>query len=94
MTYNNDLVNNFAILQPMNLEKIYHQIARKPSRWPSIIALGTQNQSIEAGCIVLKAIAQVDQDVYPYIISKTGANAERIRQVLDMELNAASKVSG
>ena len=53
----------------------------------------TQNQSIEA-VHLLKAIAQVDQDVYPYIISKTGANAERIRQVLDMELNAASKVSG
>ena len=60
----------------MNLEKFTIK-SQEAIQMAQQIALGNQNQSIEA-VHLLKAIAQVDQDVYPYIISKTGANAERI----------------
>jgi len=76
----------------MNLEKFTLK-SQESIQMAQQIALGNQNQSIET-IHLLKAIAQVDKDVYPFLIAKSGANADRIVQILEKEINGASKVSG
>ena len=43
---------------------------------------------------ILKGIWEVDEHVTPFLLSKTGVNAPRVFEQLDLELNKQAKVSG
>lgn len=76
----------------MNLEKFTIK-SQEAIQMAQQIALANQNQSIEP-IHLLKAIADVDKDVYPFILSKCGANQKRILEITDSEINSLSKVTG
>ena len=57
------------------------------------LALGSENQAIECGHL-LKAILEVDQNVWPYIFKKLLINADNLERELDAILRGYSKVTG
>jgi len=57
------------------------------------LALGSENQAIECGHL-LKAILEVDQNVWPYILKKLLINADNLERELDTILRGYPKVTG
>jgi ATP-dependent Clp protease ATP-binding subunit ClpB len=57
------------------------------------LALGSENQAIECGHL-LKAILEVDQNVWPYIFKKLLINADNLERELDTILRGYPKVTG
>lgn len=57
------------------------------------IAMSKQNQAIENGHI-LQAILEVDENVTPFILKKTGVNFEMLKQALDRIVHSYPSVSG
>jgi len=57
------------------------------------LALGSENQAIECGHL-LKAILEVDQNVWPYIFKKLLINADNLERKLDTILRGYPKVTG
>src|SRR5690554_1039949 len=57
------------------------------------IAMSKQHQAIENGHL-LQAILEVDENVTPFILKKTGANLEMLRQALERIVNSYPSVSG
>jgi ATP-dependent Clp protease ATP-binding subunit ClpB len=57
------------------------------------LALGSENQAIECGHL-LKAILEVDQNVWPYILKKLLINADNLERELDTILRGYPKVIG
>ncbi len=57
------------------------------------LALGSENQAIECGHL-LKAILEVDQNVWPYIFKKLLINTDNLERKLDTILRGYPKVTG
>lgn len=57
------------------------------------IAMSKQHQAIENGHL-LQAILEVDENVTPFILKKTGANLEMLKQALERIVNSYPSVSG
>jgi len=57
------------------------------------IAMSKQHQAIENGHL-LQAILEVDENVTPFILKKTGANLEMLMQALERIVNSYPSVSG
>jgi ATP-dependent Clp protease ATP-binding subunit ClpB len=57
------------------------------------IAMSKQNQAIENGHL-LQAIFEVDENVTPFILKKTGVNFEMLKQALNRIVNSYPTVSG
>ncbi|MCJ7716017.1 MAG: ATP-dependent chaperone ClpB [Anaerolineales bacterium] len=57
------------------------------------LTLGAENQAIECGHL-LKAILEVDQNVWPYIFKKLLINKDNLERVLDTILRGYPKVTG
>src|SRR5690606_729085 len=57
------------------------------------IAMSKQHQAIE-NVHLLQAILEVDENVTPFILKKTGANLEMLKQALERIVNSYPSVSG
>lgn len=57
------------------------------------IAMSKQHQAIE-NAHLLQAILEVDENVTPFILKKTGANLEMLKQALERIVNSYPSVSG
>lgn len=57
------------------------------------IAMSKQHQAIENGHL-LQAILEVDENVTPFILKKTGANFDMLKQALERIVNSYPSVSG
>jgi ATP-dependent Clp protease ATP-binding subunit ClpB len=57
------------------------------------LTLGAENQAIECGHL-LKAILEVDQNVWPYIFKKLLINTDNLERALDIILQGYPKVTG
>jgi ATP-dependent Clp protease ATP-binding subunit ClpB len=57
------------------------------------LTLGAENQAIECGHL-LKAILEVDQNVWPYIFKKLLINKDNLERALDIILRGYPKVTG
>ena len=58
-----------------------------------VIAQGLSHQQIENEHL-FKAIAEVDQNVLPFLLKKLGVNAALLMQIVEKQLQSLAKVSG